>query len=85
MIPLAVIPKEFNFFIDHSLPVSWHLCCTQLFDLKTAKQPAFISPDHCRFDFHFATEEIYNFLNGEIVAEINFMLACGLNKIRVDS
>ena len=85
IIPLPASPIEFDFFVVPPCRIRWHLCLFPLFDLKKAKQPAFIKPDHCRFDFHFAAEEIYNFLNGEIVAEINVMLACGLNKIRVDS
>ena len=85
IILLPASPIEFDFFVVPLCRTGDTCASFHCLILNAAKQPAFTKPDHCRFDFHFAAEEIYNFLNGEIVAEINFMLACGLNKIRVDS
>lgn len=54
-------------------------------DLFTTYWFAFTAPLNHGSSFILPALEFYNFGNGEMVFKINFMLACGRHKIRVDS
>ena len=54
-------------------------------DLFTTYWFAFTAPLDHGSSFILPALEFYNFGNGEMVFKINFMLACGRHKIRVDS
>jgi len=62
IILLPASPIEFDFFVVPPCRKGDTYASFHCLILNAAKQPAFIKTDHCRFNFHFAAEEIYKFL-----------------------